>query len=123
MKIAIIISALALVGCSSAPKSSEVAPDYVSPVHYEAMSCDRLSLEEQALRRAVQANTAAVDKHRDQQTGVEVVTWVLFWPAAFFLDKGTEHSTKLARVAGELEALNAAKRIKKCGHEQQAKPE
>lgn len=108
-------SALLLAACSSAPKSHEVQGAYVSTSKFASMSCDQLISEAENLRRATPALAAAVDKHREQQTAVEVVTWVLFWPAAFALDKGTEYSQPLAQAKGELEAIQSALRQKKCG--------
>lgn len=109
------VAALALVACSSAPKSSEVTADYIPTARYESMSCEALNMEAESIRRSVPGLAEAVDKHRSQQTGVEVVTWVLFWPAAFLLDKGEGTSSKLAQAKGELEAVQAAKQNKGCG--------
>lgn len=104
----------ALVGCSSAPKSHEVQAKYVSSAKFSNMSCEQLIAEAENLRRTTPALAAAVDKHREQQTAVEVVTWVLFWPAAFALDKGTEYSQPLAEAKGELEAIQSSLRQKRC---------
>lgn len=103
-----------VVGCSSAPKSHEVQARYVSTTKYSNLSCEQLVTEAENLRRTTPALAAAVDKHREQQTAVEVVTWVLFWPAAFALDKGTEYSQPLAEAKGELEAIQSALRQKRC---------
>lgn len=116
MKRAILIVAVAcgLVACSNAPKSHEVAADAMSSVPYESMSCDRLRIEEASLSRQSNEAAAAVDAHRSKQTGVEVVTWVLFWPAAFALDKGQEHSSRLSRIKGEHEAVRKALLVNRC---------
>lgn len=114
MKTFIAILALSLAACSNAPKSHEVAADYASSVPYENMSCDRLNIEVASLQRQVNEASGAVDSHRSKQTGVEIITWVLFWPAAFALDKGGEHSGKLARLKGEYEAVRKAAQIKGC---------
>lgn len=106
----------ALVGCSSAPKSSEVSAAYVSTALYQNMSCDQLIAQAESVRRAIPALEQNVDSHRSNQTGVEVVTWVLFWPAAFLLDKGEAKSGELARAKGEYQAIDLALRTKKCGN-------
>ena len=100
--------------CSSAPTSTEVAPAYATSLGYESMDCKRLVVESQDLNQQLQVSSQAVDAHRNRQTGVEIVTWLLFWPAALALDKGTEHSSKLAKVKGELAAVDKAIRIKDC---------
>ena len=113
----LLVSTLAialLAGCSSAQKSSEVAACYVPSYSYNNFSCDQLINEAENLRARTPALAAAVDAHRKNQTGVEVVTWVLFWPAAFLLDKGAEQSTALCRAKGELEAIQQVLRTKDC---------
>jgi hypothetical protein len=104
-----------IVGCSSAPKANEVSAAYVPASYYSNMTCEQLVAEAEAVRRSVPALEDAVNKHRSQQTGVEVVTWVLFWPAAFMLDKGEGTSGALAKAKGEIEAIGLAMRTKRCG--------
>ena len=106
---------LVMAGCSSAPKSNEVGAAYVSSAQYASFTCDQLINEAESVRRSVPGLEAAVDKHRDSQKNVELVTWILFWPAAFALDKGTENSSQLAKAKGELEAISPAIKSKKCG--------
>ncbi len=107
--------ALFLSACSSAPKASEVGAAYVPTHQYQNLTCEQLVAEAESLRRSTPALEAAVDKHRQNQTGVEVVTWVFFWPAAFLLDKGEENSRQLAEARGQLEAIQMQLKVKKCG--------
>lgn len=104
-----------IVGCSSAPKANEVSAAYVPTGMYTNMTCEQLLSEAEAVRRSVPALEDAVNKHRSNQTGVEVVTWVLFWPAAFLLDKGEATSSQLAKAKGEIDAIGLAMKTKKCG--------
>jgi hypothetical protein len=104
-----------IVGCSSAPKANEVSAAYVPAGYYANMTCDQLIAEAEAVRRSVPALEEAVNKHRSQQTGVEVVTWILFWPAALMLDKGEGTSNQLGKAKGEIEAIGLAMRTKRCG--------
>lgn len=99
---------LLLSGCSSAKKASEISAAYVPASRYNNMTCGQLVNEAEALRRVTPALEAAVNTHRSQQTGVEVVTWILFWPAAFALDKGEQQSNQLAQARGELQAIQQA---------------
>ena len=109
----IVVSAIS--ACSTAPKSTEVRAAYVPTSSYQYMTCDQLISEAEAVRRSVPGLEAAVDNHRTQQTGVEVITWLFFWPAAFALDKGEATSSQLARAKGEMDAISLAMRSKKCG--------
>ena len=104
-----------LAACSSAPKVSEVNAAFVPVAQYGNLNCKQLIAEAESVRRSVPGLEAAVEKHRSNQTGVEVVTWVLFWPAAFLLDKGEATSGQLAKAKGELEAINLAMKSQKCG--------
>ena len=117
ISITIISSAMFLGACSSAPKSNEVSASYVPMAQYNNFTCDQLVTEAESLRRSIPAMESTVDKHRSNQTGVEVITWVLFWPAAFALDKGTEYSQPLAKAKGELQAIQTALMTKKCSEQ------
>jgi hypothetical protein len=110
-----IMSVAVLVGaCSSAPKSNEVSAAYIPIAQYNNYSCDQLISEAESVRRSVPALESAVDKHRENQTGVEVVTWILFFPAALALDKGEGTSSQLAKARGELQAIQTALLAKHC---------
>jgi hypothetical protein len=116
-KVFLLVSSLIfLVSCSSAKKSSEVSAAYVPASSYSGKTCEQLVADAEAVRRATPGLEQAVDAHRKQQTGVEVVTWLLFWPAAFALDKGETQSNQLATARGELEAIKAAMVANKCGY-------
>lgn len=103
-----------LAACSSAPKATEVSAAFVPTSQYSNMNCQQLLTEAESVRRSIPGLEAAVNNHRSNQTGVEVVTWLLFWPAALLLDKGEATSSQLARAKGELEAINLALRTKSC---------
>lgn len=114
-KITLVLTFLILVGCSSAKKSSEVTTKYVPASNYMHLSCEQLIAQAEVIRARTPGLAAAVDEHRKSQTGVEVVTWVLFWPAAFLLDDGSEMSSELAEAKGQLEAIQQNLYTKKCG--------
>lgn len=111
----LLIATILMVGCSSAPKVNEVKQLYVPASNYESFTCEKLIAEAEAVRRSLPGLEEAVEKHRSQQSTVEVVTWILFWPAAFALDKGEKNSTELGKAKGELEAIGIAMKSKKCG--------
>jgi hypothetical protein len=112
--VALIGSAM-LSGCSGAPRAADVSAEYVPTAQYSNYSCEQLFAEAESLRRSTPALEAAVDSHRATQTGVEVVTWVLFWPAAFLLDDGDKQSSQLAQARGQLQAIQMQLQNKKCG--------
>jgi hypothetical protein len=106
---------LILAACSNAKHSYEVQSNYVPSSRYTHLSCEQLISEAEALRARTPALAAAVDEHRKNQDGVEVVTWVLFWPAAFMLDDGSDNAQQLAQAKGDLEAIQQNLLIKECG--------
>lgn len=103
-----------LAACSSAPKATEVSASFVPVGQYANMSCSQLLITAESLRSTIPGLEAQVNNHRSNQTAIEVVTWLLFWPAAFALDKGEGYSSQLARAKGELDAVNLALRTQKC---------
>jgi hypothetical protein len=109
LSIAALISA-----CSSAPKSNEVSAAYIPVAQYNNHTCDQLLSEVEGIRRSIPALETSVDKHRESQTGIEVITWVLFFPAALALDKGEGNSSQLAKARGELQAIQTAMMAKQC---------
>ena len=113
-KIVILLSSLILISCSSAKKSHEIQAKYIPAYQYANFSCDQLISEAEIIRARTPGLAAAVDEHKKNQTGVEVVTWVLFWPAAFLLDDGSEMSNELAEAMGQIEAIQQQLRIKSC---------
>ena len=110
--VGIVILGLTLIGCSGAKKASEVGTAYIPASAYSHLSCDQLIREAEILRARTPALAAAVDDHRSDQTAVEAVTWILFWPAAFALDDGSAKSQELANARGQLEAIQMNLRSK-----------
>ena len=103
-----------LIGCSAAPKSSEVVPSYVSAAQFQGISCEKLANEYDSINKSLSSLTYSVDNHRLLQTGAEVVTWAFFWPAAFALNSGESKSSALARAKGEMEAITRAIKSNEC---------
>ena len=117
MKIKIIFcttALVALVGCSDAKKSSEVTTAYVPTSAYTSMSCTNLRSEDLRLRRSVTEMSGAVDKEYSNDKTMEVVTWLLFWPAAFAMDGNDAEAAKLSQLKGEAEAIRNAMIQKNC---------
>lgn len=107
-----VAGALLISGCASS--SSEITPQYVSPLVYSEYSCDQIRLEMERLRTRVSALGGQIDETAsgdDWQMGVGLV---LFWPALFFLDGDGPEAAEYARITGEYEALQKAAITKNC---------
>ena len=103
-----------LTACSGAKQASEVNKVYVSSSKYKSFTCKELVNESEIIRSREPALAAKVDKHYKSQKNTEAVTWLLFWPAAFWLDDGAADSNELAQVRGELDAIRQAMLSKDC---------
>ncbi|HKL46256.1 MAG TPA: hypothetical protein VJ906_08430 [Roseovarius sp.] len=105
-------TAITLAGC--ADKSSEISSTYVSPMQYQNYSCQQLSQEAQRIS-ARAAQTAGVQDSQASSDAVATgVAVVLFWPAAFFIGGNKENRAELARLKGELEAIEKVSIQKQC---------
>ena len=114
IKIILILSIFFIVGCSSAQKSSEVRATVVSVAPYLKMDCKELASESNALVSKAQSLGAQVDSEYQSDKNVELVTWILFAPAAFFLDGNAESAAELANIRGQLQAVQEAQKINQC---------
>ena len=104
---------LTLAACAS--KSSDITPAYVSPVTYQAYTCQQLAQEAQAVSvRAAQVSGAQDKKRTDDQvaTGVAIV---VFWPAAFLVGGDGPMAAELAQLKGQMVAIEQANIQKRCG--------
>ena len=110
--VAVMVSvSLAVSGCAKSPDNRSGA--YTSPLQYQGHSCDQL---QQELSR-ISARAAEVAGQQSSQATKDAVALgvglILFWPALFFMfggDKGEE----LARMKGEIEAIEQAAIQKNC---------
>jgi hypothetical protein len=100
-------------GCATAPR--DIAPAYVSPVLYQNLTCQQLAGE---AARVSQAAAAASGQQSDQQGRDAVAVTaavVLFWPALFFVQGDKANAAEIARLKGEMQAIEQANIAKNCG--------
>ncbi len=102
-----------LAGCATPP--DKVKSSYVSPVLYQSLGCTQLSEEAQRVsNRAVEISGAQKSKANKDAVATGVAL-VLFWPAAFLVGGDDETTAELARLKGEMEAIEMASGKKGCG--------
>ena len=104
-----------LASCSTAKKSHEVQAVRAPMAGYLKMTCQELVSEQRILLTEVAASGIAVDQAHDSDQGVELITWILFAPAAFFLEGNEAEVAKYAAQKGQLDAINESLRVNKCG--------
>jgi outer membrane murein-binding lipoprotein Lpp len=112
--ISIIFIFIVLAGCSSAQKASEVNAVRVSVAPYLQMDCKALATEQNSLLTEARSLGAQVDSEYNEDKGAELVAWILFAPAAFFIDGNPESAGQLASIKGQLEAVQEAQKINDC---------
>jgi hypothetical protein len=84
-------------------------------MQYESFQCPQLSEEAQRInsRASIVAGTQDEKATRDAvATGVGVI---IFWPALFFIGGNDQQTAELARLRGELEAIEQVSIRKRCG--------
>lgn len=82
---------------------------------YENYTCEQLVFEAQNVSsRAAQA-AGVQNKARTNDAVVTTVGLVVFWPALFFLDGDGAQAAELARLKGQMDAVEQASIRKNCG--------
>lgn len=102
-----------LAGCAS--KSADVAPSYVSPLQYQSYSCAQLAAEAQRISNRASIAAGVQDKKRSSDAVATTVGVVLFWPTLFFIKGDDEKTAELARLRGEMDAIEQQSIQQNCG--------
>ncbi|WP_114947397.1 hypothetical protein [Microvirga calopogonii] len=108
-------TALSLTAAGCASRSEDVAAAYVSPMAYSSYSCRELAVEAQGVSSAAAAAAGAQDSARTKDVVATTAAVVIFWPAAFFVGGNGAQAAELARLKGQMQAIEAASIQKKCG--------
>jgi hypothetical protein len=109
------LAAISVAGCAS--RSDDIAASYISPLAYQSLTCAQLS--EEASRVSSRA-ALAVGAQNQRATNDAVATGVgvvLFWPALFFIRGDSTSAAEVARLKGEMDAIEEMSIRKNCGIE------
>jgi hypothetical protein len=111
----IAVAALAALvsGCATSPK--DIAPSYVSPILYQNLTCDQLAQEAARVSQAAAAATGAQANQAGKDAAMMGVGLVLFWPSLFFIGGDKGNASEVARLKGEMQAIEQANISKNCG--------
>ena len=99
--------------CASRPK--DIKASYVSPVPYESMSCEQLRAEAQRLTQSATAANKVQENKAGADAAAVTVGMVLFWPALFMTRGDDASAAEVARLKGEMNALESVSNTKNCG--------
>ena len=113
-KLFLISLLLVAIGCSTAQKATDVQSIRIPIAPYLKMDCQELASEQNSLLREASSASSAVDSAYQSDKNAELVTWILFAPAAFWIDGNQEETQKLAAIKGQLDAVQEAQKINKC---------
>lgn len=102
-----------LAACATPPK--DIAPAYVSTGLYENLSCAQLRREAEGVSQRAAVAYGKQEKNRNQDAAMTGVSIILFWPAAFFLKGDGADAAEVARLKGEMQAIEQVNRVKGCG--------
>jgi len=98
--------------CATSP--DKISAQYVSPMQYQAYSCDQLRTELVRVGARVGEVTGQQRKQANNDALAMGVGLVIFWPALFFLAGGSDKKDELGRLKGEYDALQISANEKSC---------
>lgn len=112
-------TAAAMLICGTTVSSCATAPDkieasYVSPLAYESYNCNQLSQEAERLSYRAADATGVQRKKAKNDAVATGVALVLFWPALFFIKGKGANEAEVARLKGEMEAIEKVSIQKGC---------
>lgn len=102
-----------LAGCASNPDN--ISASYISPVQYDGYSCQQLRAEASRLSVRAAEVTGAQSSKASGDAVAMGVGLVLFWPSLFFIKGDGTTAGEVARLKGEMDAVEQASIAKKCG--------
>jgi hypothetical protein len=108
----VVLASVFLAAC--AQKSDEIRASYVSPVQYSNYSCDQLSEEAQRINSYALQAAGVQDKKAKGDAVAVTASLILFWPAAFFIKGDKASAAELARLKGEIQAVEQVSIQKNC---------
>tara|TARA_B100001093_G_C26319603_1_gene797079 strand:+ start:174 stop:524 length:351 start_codon:yes stop_codon:yes gene_type:complete len=113
--IALFILSLFLVSCASSP--DELSTQYVPASTFSNLDCDQIAGSLRQKNGRLQNLYTKLEKEASTDETQMAVGMLLFWPALFFLEGGdSPEAAEYSRLKGEVEALNEASMLKKCGY-------
>ena len=106
-------AAVLLGGC--AKDASDIRASYVSPILYQDYTCKQLG--EEATRISGRAAEAAgvQNQHATNDKVAMGVGVVVFWPALLMMKGNDENAVELARLKGQMDAIEQTAIRKNCG--------
>jgi hypothetical protein len=113
MRVLATILAMSLAaGC--AKHADQIAASYVSPYQYESFTCPQLADEAQRVGARASQVAGVQDEKATKDAVATTVGVIVFWPALFFIGGNDQQTAELARLRGEMEAIEQVSVRKRC---------
>jgi hypothetical protein len=106
-KLMILFVVFCFAGCATAPE--KIAPVHISDTRYADLSCEQLELEQSRLVSALTSATEAQRKTREND-----IAGVIFLGLPVSSMSGSDRGAEVAKLKGELEAVQRAGDLKNC---------
>ena len=81
---------------------------------YLRMNCKEPATEMSSLTREAEGPRSQVGLTYSSDKTKEAVAWILFAPAALFMDGNQQETGKLAALKGQIEVVQEAQKTNKC---------
>jgi hypothetical protein len=111
-KSACLLGLVLLSGCAT--RAEDISASYVSPIAYNGLSCSQLAVEAQNVSAAAVSASGAQNKKAGGDAALATVGVVIFWPALLFTSGDGAQAAEVARLKGEMNAIETASRQKGC---------
>jgi hypothetical protein len=84
-------------------------------MQFQSYNCQQLAQEAERISARAVALTGTQNRQAASDAVVTAVAVVIFWPAAFMVGGDNAQTAELARLKGEMEAIEQVSIHKKCG--------
>jgi hypothetical protein len=108
-------AALAAATGGCAKNSAQITAAYVSPYQFEQFTCPQIAEEAQRVSHRAGIAAGAQDERASRDAVATGVGVIIFWPALLMISGDGNNAAELARLRGELEALEQVAIRKRCG--------
>ncbi|MCR8827396.1 hypothetical protein [Pseudosulfitobacter koreensis] len=98
-----------------AETAQDVAPAQVSTKEYDRLTCRQIAKEAMRVTQEAQAVSVKQNEVAKRDAVAKGVAWAVLGPAALLIKTNELHATELARLKGELNALEQVSGHKNCG--------
>lgn len=115
MRAIVIVATLAVALNACARNASKIDAAYVSPLQYNSLTCEQIAEESARVASRAAQVTGQQNKQATNDAVAMGVGLVVFWPALFFIGGKNDKSGEVARLKGEMDALEQASIQKGCG--------